>query len=123
MPITITLRATTTVDGVVHEANGTCVLQARSMTRQTRDITNTFAQIASPTNGYYIILNHGDESAFVKLVSTGSDRLVFQVTPGAHLVIPTSVDNGASFSILQVDARSATSAGTRIGIITIDTGL
>ena len=120
MPLTLTLTSSVTLNGVAHSATGSVVIQSRGLTRQTRDLTNTYAQIGPGVSGYYIILNRGDESAYVQVVTAGGDYLKFQCTPGGHLVIPTSIDNAGATNINNIEARSATSAGTRIGIITIN---
>lgn len=123
MPISLSLNSSVTVDGVAHQVSGTSVIQCRNLTRQTRDLTSTYARIAEAVNGYYVFINYGDESAYIQIVTGGADYLRFQCTPGAHVIIPTSIDNTAATAISFVEARSATSAGTRIGIITIDIGI
>ncbi len=120
MPISISLRATGTKGGVTHDVSGTAIVNARKFSHNTRDISNTFQQIAQAINGCIVIFNNGDEAAFIQLASTAPHYIVFQCVPGAHLVIPTSIDHGSAFTLSSVNARSETSAGTNITVICID---
>ena len=123
MPISITLRTTVTTGGVTHAIDGVMTIQARKVSHNSRDITNSFAQIAQAINGAYIIINNGDEAAYVQMQSNAPDYMVFQCVPGGHIVLPTYIEEGSTFNLAQLNARSATSAGTNITVICIDTNL
>lgn len=123
MPISITLSTTVTTGGVTHAIDGVMTIQARKVSHNSRDITNSFAQIAQAINGAYVIINNGDEAAYIQLQSNAPDYIVFQCVPGAHIVIPTYVDEDSSFVLSQLNARSETSAGTNITVICVDATL
>lgn len=117
--LTLTVDATTVVNGATHDLSGAITIPATRYSQQTKDLTDTFEQVTDSAFAYLVIVNVGDESLFVQLESTGPDYLPFEVVTGAHVVIPSSTDDGSTFSISRVNARSATSAGSRAIIITI----
>lgn len=119
MPISISLRTTVTTGGVTHAIDGLMTIQAEVLSHNSRDITNSFAQIAQDINGAVVIFNNGDEAAYIQLQSNAVDYIVFQCVAGGQIVIPRYVDEDSSFQLVQINARSATSAGTNITVICI----
>lgn len=119
--VSIAVTATTSVDGVTHGANGTLTLNARRVSQGSRDLSNSFQQVAQGFAGALICINNGDESAYIQFQSTGARYIVFEVVAGGHIVIPSGLfGNAVEFTMSAVNARSATSAGTRITLIIVE---
>ena len=118
--LTVALTASTTVEGVTHSNNGSVVLNAANVSQQSRTLDGTFAKVSTSVCDYLVVINHGDESAFIQFQSVTPSYIDFECKPGQHVVIPCAFKyGGTDFIFDRVNMRAETTE-TRVTIITID---
>lgn len=117
---TVTINITGTHDGTSYNESGTFTASVRSLTKFSRDVSNSFASVSVPSEAFVfaIVENRGDEDAFVFF-----GRLTCVLPAGKAIVISGSTAEDVSGTKAYAAAvglyvSSRTSAGTRItGVI------
>lgn len=109
--ITLTGAAVISLDGQSYSEGSSFTIDCDNVSKQTKDVTNTYMNINVGRVVYVVIANIGDDDVIVR-GGQSPNYIRFGIPVGGHLCIP-----GNDFDSIAI--RSVTSGGSRVSMVVL----